>query len=433
MSHPVDRRAFLVGGGATLAAYAGGRPSSGAPAASWIPAADVVAGLPQLLARTGVPGVALAVVDDGALAWAHGAGVRRAGHPGPVAPDTVFEGASLGKPVFAWGVLSLADAGALDLDRPLSAYLALPEVSAPDARRITARHVLTHTSGLPNWRRTWGPLAPAFAPGARFAYSGEGVFYLQRVVEHVTARPFAAWMRETVLDPLGMRDSSYVWRPAYEARLAAGHGPDGAVQETFAPVGRALQAVADGWGRPLETWTYADAVRGAAAAFPDVAPAGGAARATPAYVLPTTPRLLVPNAAASLFTTAADYARFVAHVLGAPAGGPPGGGPGAQRGALRAATRAAMFAPHVRVSPALAWGLGWGLEEEARGGAGGAARFAWHWGDNGSVKHFVLADLGARRAVVVLTNGANGFKAYERLVTAAARRESAALLSPLTG
>ena len=71
-------------------------------------------------------------------------------------------------------------------------------------RRVTARHVLTHTSGLPNWRHVPGPLVPATEPGETYAYSGEGFFYLQRVVERVTGRPIARLLREEVLQPLGM-------------------------------------------------------------------------------------------------------------------------------------------------------------------------------------------------------------------------------------
>ncbi|HEU4406981.1 MAG TPA: serine hydrolase domain-containing protein [Polyangiaceae bacterium] len=426
----VDRRAFFAAT-AALAGCAGARREPGAaaaparppPRAGWVPSEAVLAGIPRLLTLTGVPGVALAVVERDAVIWSHGAGVRRLGRAEPIAPETVFEGASLGKPVFAWGVLGLVDAGALDLDRPLSEYLPLPEVSEPRAKAVTARHVLSHTSGLPNWRRAIGPLVPKFAPGERFSYSGEGVFYLQRVVERLVGRPFGAWARDAVLRPLGMGDSSYVWRPAYEGRLAAGHLGDGEVSETVAPAGRKLQAQADASGKPLEDWTYDDAVRGAAASFPKPGPA-------PEYVLPVSapPAMLLPNAAASLYTTVADYARFMAHVLGAPVGGP------GAAGALRESTRRAMLTPQVRVSPGLSWGLGWGLEHDhvaARGDR--APGYAWHWGNNRSVQNFVLADLAARRAIVIFTNGENGFKLYERLATSAAGREAACLLSPLVG
>ena len=70
-------------------------------------------------------------------------------------------------------------------------YLASAEADTPRMRRVTARHVLTHTSGLPNWRHEPGPLAPETEPGETYAYSGEGFFYLQRVVERVTGRPIA--------------------------------------------------------------------------------------------------------------------------------------------------------------------------------------------------------------------------------------------------
>lgn len=463
----ITRRTFVTGAaGATMLAAAPAGASAAAPPAGlrpetappggvgrdgpWVPTPDVLTALPRLLALSSVPGTALAVVEAGRLAWTHGAGVRylatpadhagsasagsnapadaaglTAVHPAAdaapdaaanaVTADAVFEAASLGKPVFAWGVLGLADAGALDLDRPLSAYLPLPDVTDAAARRITARHVLSHTTGFPNWRRALGPLVPAFEPGTRFGYSGEGIYYLQRVVEHLTGQPFAAWARDAVLAPLGMRDSSFVWQAAYAARLAEGHASDGTLGDTLAAVGRrnadlGVAAV----GKPLNAWTHDDAVRALAATAPR---------------LPPLPNFLGPNAAGTLFTTAADYGRFVAHAVASAAATT------ARPSAPSTTARGQMFAPQVRVNGALAWGLGWSLEQEpgASTAPGGGWRYAWHWGDNGTTKNFVLADLAAQRAVVVLTNGESGFKVYERLVAAASRRDPAGLLFRLVG
>src|SRR5690348_7172749 len=138
----------------------------------------------------GVPGLSMAVLDRGALAWQQSFGV---------ADDTLFEAASTSKPVFAYAVLQLVERGVIDLDRPLALYHRPPYLP-PDARldRITARHVLTHSSGLRNWGDEGKPetFVPAFEPGTRFRYSGEGFFWLQLVAEKLTGKGLDALMRE---------------------------------------------------------------------------------------------------------------------------------------------------------------------------------------------------------------------------------------------
>ena len=178
----------------------------------------------------------------------------------PVTEHTVFEAASLSKPVFAYIVLQLVDEGVLDLDAPLFSYLPYEDL-AEDARyeRITARMVLSHTTGLPNWRPPGGELTLAFDPGARFQYSGEGFLYLQRVVEHLTGEPLRVLAVKRVFEPLGMTQSSFVWEDRFGPDIAVGHLADGTALDKFTP--------AEG------------------------------------------------NAASSLHTTAPDYARFVAAVM----------------------------------------------------------------------------------------------------------------------
>jgi CubicO group peptidase (beta-lactamase class C family) len=78
--------------------------------------------------------------------------------------------------------------------------------------------------GLPNWRfQANQQLTPAFAPGSRWQYSGEGIFLVQRVVEKITGVPIAAYMKKNVLEPLGMTSSTYAWSPALEAKAVSGH------------------------------------------------------------------------------------------------------------------------------------------------------------------------------------------------------------------
>jgi CubicO group peptidase (beta-lactamase class C family) len=195
----------------------------------------------ELLEEHGVPGAVVGVVDGEGGARVITAGTRGKGR-GPVDDDTVFAAASLSKPVFASGVMSLVDAGALELDRPLSEYVAEPYL--PDDERaasITARMVLSHTTGFPNWRED-RPLFLRWSPGSRWGYSGEGYAYLQQVVEHVVAAPLDRHLAEAVLAPLGMHDSSFGWRDEDEARAAVGHRRDGTPQPRAGARGRKAAA-----------------------------------------------------------------------------------------------------------------------------------------------------------------------------------------------
>jgi ribosomal protein S18 acetylase RimI-like enzyme len=121
----------------------------------------------------------------------------------------------------------LVDAGALELDRPLTDYVAEPYlVDDERAATITARMVLSHTTGFPNWRED-GPLFLRWSPGTRWGYSGEGYAYLQQVVEHLAGVSLDRYLADAVLGPLGMDDSSFVWRDEDEARVAVGHDRNG--------------------------------------------------------------------------------------------------------------------------------------------------------------------------------------------------------------
>lgn len=350
---------------------------------------DFLARLPRLMELAYVPGLAIASVERGATAWARGFGVRSAETKEPVAADTIFPAASLSKPVFAYAVLRLRDEGLIDLDRPLASYL--PGAYAlEDARSklITARHVLSHTSGFQNWRfAKEDKLQIAFDPGGRFQYSGEGYFYLQRVVEQITGRGITQYMAERVLAPLGMKSSSYVWTPEYDRRGVTGHRNRGqAAEGFFARGGRKMHEIAARDGRPVAEWRYEDVSR----AMPEVDPNWHGH-----------PVALQPNVAGSLLTTAPDYAAFMARVMERPA-----------RDALdlKEASRREMLTPQVRINGALAWGLGWGLESaEGR-------EYFWHWGDNGTFHSFVIGDASRRSGLVVLTNSNFGPKVYQRVI-----------------
>ncbi|MCZ6755376.1 MAG: serine hydrolase [Gemmatimonadetes bacterium] len=186
----------------------------------------------ELLRVSDVPGLQLTIIEGGALGWTRGYGVRNSDTMEPVDGETVFEAASLSKPVFAYVVLQLVDAGVVDLDRPLVEYYQYPDLAHDDrTAQVTARLVLSHSSGLPNWRPRGEDLNYVHQPGVEFQYSGEGFVYLQRTVEHITGEPLEALARRLVFEPLAMTRSSYHWANEPDANVAVGHGMDGSPRD----------------------------------------------------------------------------------------------------------------------------------------------------------------------------------------------------------
>lgn len=203
---------------------------------------DLAATVSELLAEYGTPGAAVGLVDAGERTIVT-AGTRGADR-GPVEHDTIFAAASLTKPVFAAGVMTLVDDGALELDRPLSEYVPEPYLAEDDrAASITARMVLSHTTGFPNWREgsddrvhpSRGALHLRWPPGTRWGYSGEGFSYLQQVVERLCGAPVADYLADVVFRPLGMTDSTLAWPEADEPRLAIGHDENAVARPLFRP------------------------------------------------------------------------------------------------------------------------------------------------------------------------------------------------------
>lgn len=187
--------------------------------------------VPHLLAEACVPGLAVAVVQGGQTVWTAQFGVMNIEANKPVSAETIFDMASLSKPVFAYGVFIACERGILALDTPLRVYLPhsyLPDIPAVD--RITARMVLDHTTGLPNWRRKGHPLTLNRTPGEQFGYSGEGFVYLQHVLEHLTGQPLAQYMWQVVLEPLGMSHSGFAGGDEHRHLFATGYTRDGTPQ-----------------------------------------------------------------------------------------------------------------------------------------------------------------------------------------------------------
>jgi CubicO group peptidase (beta-lactamase class C family) len=396
----MTRRSWLATSGAMVLTACAGRATQlrGQPA---LPSRQSAAldDLPRWMRLASVPGVSLAIIGR-ATATARGFGVTRAGGADSVNADTVFDAASLSKPVFAYLVLRLAADGAIDLDRPLGEYLPLPNASDDAARPITARHVLSHTGGWRNWRVARDHVLTAdFAPGSRFSYSGEGYYFLQRVVERVTGQGILRLTHERVFEPLGMRRSAYMSRPDLEVNRAEPHSNRGVPFESFnTRVSRGMREFAATASKSMDDWTHEDAERAAPSVNPN----------NPAF-----PNFLLPNVAGSLLTTANDYTLFLRHLLGL-AGAPAGGRAVLDR----------MLAPQVTINDAIRWALGFGLQSP---GPGRGDQF-WHWGDSGGVKAFMLGDPSAGTAIVVFTNGNNGRAVYERVVRAVRGEDQAAFL-----
>ena len=357
--------------------------------------------LAQLMSLASVPGVAVANVK-GKSVDATGYGMTRAETGKPVNADTVFEAASLSKPVFAYLVHLLALEGKIDLDRPLREYLALPNPSDARAATITASHVLSHTSGWRNWRFGKDDVLTAdFDPGARFSYSGEGYYFLQRVVEKITGKGILRITRERIFEPLGMTRTSYMWAPEFDTSRAEPHSGRGIPIDSFnAALGKSMRDAAKAEAANIDDWKHEDFERTFAAANKE---------------RPPFPNFLAPNVAGSMHTTAGDYGKFLAHIMSAGTSAMPG---------KRILDR--MMTPKVEIKSMLKWGLGFGLETGEIGGS--AKPLFWHWGDNNGFKNIVIGDPAASSAIVVLTNSNNGRTIYERVVRRVRGKDQPAFL-----
>ena len=254
------------------------------------------------MAHYRVPGVSIAVIGGGRVVWARGVGVRAAGAAGSgdsVTTSTLFQAASISKPVTATAALHLVARGTLALDTDVNRYLTswkVPDDAQTASRKVTLRRLLSHTAGLtvhgfpgyatseavPTLVQVLDGAAPAntapirvdAAPGTLARYSGGGYVVLQQLLADVTARPFPALMQELVLGPAGMTRSTFEQPlPAERARDAASaHDASGArieggwhVYPEMAPAGL--------WTTPtdLARWaiTVADARAGRAATTGD--------------------------------------------------------------------------------------------------------------------------------------------------------------------
>ena len=329
-----------------------------------------------------VPGAVMGILWNGSPAWIRPLGVRNLETKDPVTRDTVFQAASLSKQATAYATFALRAAGKLDFDRTLVSYV--DDLPDPRARLVTLRHVLSHSSGFPNWRHgnAGAGLVPEFEPGSSFQYSGEGFFYLQRILEQVTGQGFCEIVDALVFKPLGMTSSSMIWKPELADRFALPYGRRGEPRQNWDRGAKRLYEIAKRTGRPVAAWRYADYEAATREAGDEPVPDN-----------------MLPNAAASMVTTAPDYARFLAAAIRNPE----------------------IRKEQIRIRPLLGWGLGWGIERA------GNREYVWQWGDNGGYKNFVAAEPASGDAVFVFTNGDSGARIYDRIVTHATGRDHPAL------
>jgi CubicO group peptidase (beta-lactamase class C family) len=225
--------------------------------------ADQGAPIAQRMRAANTPAVSIAVINDGRIEWARAYGTLQAGGSAPADTGTLFQAASISKPVAVLGALLLAEQGRLSLDADVNTFLRswrVPENAFTAREKVTLRRLVSHSAGLtvhgfpgyaadsavPTTVQVLDGERPANTrsvrvdtlPGAILRYSGGGTTVMQQMLVDVTGRPFPEYMRAAVLDPLGMRHSSYDYNvsPERAARVARAHNPRG-------------EPIAGGWHR----------------------------------------------------------------------------------------------------------------------------------------------------------------------------------------
>lgn len=312
--------------------------------------------IPEIMEQVDVPGLSIAIIRDSKIVWIKGFGITDYESQNQITENTVFEAGSLSKPVFAYAVLKLVDAGLIDLDQSVSSRVTMNYIEDERLDKITARTILSHTSGFPLWWPENENLRIHFNPGEKFSYSSEGYVYLQNAVETITGKPLADFMNENVFEPLNMVNSSYVWKDRFDEQIAFGHNQLGQ-EETP-------------WKRNMG------------------------------------------NAASSLLTTADDYAKFVIAVLN-------DDGLKLETWKQIFAPQVQLNPNCIEcideqpdgLSKSLTWGLGWGLYHP------GDDPLFWHWADNLRFTSFCIASRESKSGVIFFTNGCNGLTLGDEIVS----------------
>lgn len=302
--------------------------------------------MPRLLVKHKVPSVALAIIRDGRVETVAVYGEQSNGVPANL--NTLYNVASLTKPVSAQIVLRLHASKQISIDAPMYPDWVDPDVkSDPRHEKLTARLALSHQTGFANWRReTQGTLKFRFEPGKAFGYSGEGYEYVARWVQAKTGQRLDAHAKRELFGPLGMQATSYTRAAWFDGRIA----------------------------RPSQGGVYHS---------PDIADA--------------------PVASDELYTTVSDYAKFLVGVM-------EGSGLDETTRALQMAIQVDQTATlcnrtHIDVCPDKAgFGLGWQVLHF------GSKRFLMHTGSDRGEFTLTYWSPDTREGAVVLTNSNAGAK-----------------------
>lgn len=175
--------------------------------------------------RCKVPGLSIAIINHSEIVYQRAFGVQDLSTKQKVEKSTLFEAASISKPLFAYFVMKQVENGFLNLDKPLYEYLSYPDIAYDERYKLmTARMVLCHTGGFPNWRKD--TLRLNFTPGKGFEYSGEGYDYLKMVLAKIrNTNDFgldSIFYNEIVL-PIGAKHMYYTWNSYTSDNKAMGH------------------------------------------------------------------------------------------------------------------------------------------------------------------------------------------------------------------
>jgi len=192
--------------------------------------------IPALMQKYHIPGLALALFkDERILNLAFG--LKNTQTNERVDTSTVFEGASLTKPLIGYAALKMCQQGLLSLDTPLRTYLVKPyRNDHPYLDTVTLRHVLLHTSGLPeNHFAPDQTLTFDFAPVSKYGYSNAGFNYLAFVMEKLINVPIATYLKKEILQPLQMHNSSFIWEETFNNLAATGHNRKSEPVEKWKP------------------------------------------------------------------------------------------------------------------------------------------------------------------------------------------------------
>ena len=293
-----------------------------------------------------VPAVGVCIIEDAKIQEVSMFGDIEYHAPAPL--NTLFNLASLTKPLIAVTTLKLVSKGQWQLDEPLCHYWTDPDVANDTFnQKLTTRHVLCHQSGLPNWKcnEPGGKLSFAFEPGTQWKYAGEGFEYLRKALENKFQLPIEELVDTILFDPLGMKDTRFYWDEQMDTtRYAERYSADGALYEK-------------------EKWYSA-------------------------------------NAANLVLSTIEDYGRFGVAML--------------KGKYLSEEVQEEMIKPQALTSNGKTFGLGWNvISNLTRGGYA-----LTHTGRNRGQNTIIILLPLENKGIIVFTNGENGDKVYENIISA---------------